>query len=277
VLWITLLVLVAALFVVFWGLSAFLQPYLYSEPASNLPARAVGAAVVVGLAVGVWTYANAKSDRKGKYGPLHDFDSTGTTDVYEFTAVRQYADKGPDGMPKEEKAVFHRPEGQKSAAFTEEKTGKPFQLNTSTFKTMTLEVKDADGKVTKFEAVTDGKGNYVPDKRFDEKGTKRHLDADAPGVIYAPSTKTMVFAILLNLANYLAWFAAFWLVLRFAFPHAAGLAVIFGLLTMLVVGPMMFERVRGKEAPAHKFDPVVAPSVPNLPDVTDPQDKDVKK
>lgn len=261
-----ILIVVAALFILFWGLTVFLQGYLYSEPAAHIPVRAVIAAAVVGGVIGAWTYANAKSDKKGKYGPLHDFDSTGMTDVYEFTAVRKYPGvKGADGQPKEEKATFKRAEGQKSATFVEEKTGKPFQLNTSEFVTTAFELKEADGKVGKFEAVFAQKDVYAAGKPFTEPGTKRHVDGDVPGTIFAPSTKAKIYAIALNVLNYLAWFLALWLAMRFAWPHALGLAAIFGLLTMLVVGPLLFERVRPKDTPTRKLQVTEVPVVPTVP------------
>jgi hypothetical protein len=278
VLWIIILV-VAALFVLFWGLAVLLQGYLYSEPATRLPARAAVAALVVGGAIGVWTYANAKSDRKGKYGPLHDFDSTTTTDVYEFIAVRKYEEKGPDGQPKEEKVKFHRPEGQKVAVFVEEKGGKQFQLNTSAFVTTALEVTDAGGTTGRFDAMMEdkaGRKTYTADKRFAEKGTKRYMDGDAPGAIYAPSSKVMIFALLFNVLNYVAWFVGFWLALRFAFPHAVGLAVVFGLLTMLVAAPLLFERVRPKDNTGRKIEAPMMPTVPVTPEVPDQRDPDKK-
>ncbi|HEY2786200.1 MAG TPA: hypothetical protein VGJ05_14635 [Fimbriiglobus sp.] len=265
-----LLIVVAALFVLFWALSAFFQAYLYNEPTKHLPARAAIAALVVGGLIGVWTYANAKSDRKGKYGPLHDFDSTNSTEVYEFTAVREYPyDKGPDGKPKEVKSTFRRAEKQKSGTFLEDKTGKPFQLNTGTFKTEELEVKEADGKIAHFHAETDSRGNYTPDKRFSERGSKRYVDGDAPEAIYAPSTKAMVYAILLNVLSYVAWLVAFWLIMRFAFAHALGLAVVFGLLTMLVVAPLLFERVRPQEGRTQTLEAPVVPKVINVPNKPD--------
>jgi hypothetical protein len=284
VLVLTILVVIAALFVLFWGLAVLLQGYLYNEPATRLPARAAVAALIVGGAIGVWTYANAKSDRKGKYGPLHDFDSTTMTDVYEFVAVRKYPGvKGPDGQPKEEKATFRRPEGQRTAAFVDEKDGKAYFPSTSNYVTVAFEVKAVDGKVGRFDAVTDPKDpkglTYLPDKRFAEKGTKRHMDGDAPGAVYSPSTKVMIFALLLNVLNYVAWFVAFWLAMRFAFPHAVGLAVVFGLLTMLVAGPLLFERVRPKDGPTRKIEVPTMPTIPTMPVVPDdgnPPDRDKK-
>jgi hypothetical protein len=114
----------------------------------------------------------------------------------------------------------------------------------------------------------DPKGQtYLPDKRFAEKGSKRHMDGDTPGVVFAPSTKVMLIALLFNVLNYVAWFVAFWLVMRFAFPHAVGLAVVFGLLTMLVAAPLLFERVRPKDGPTRKIE---IPTVPTVPVVTIP-------
>src|SRR3954453_5385533 len=50
------------------------------------------------------------------------------------------------------------------------------------------------------------------------------------------------------------------------------MALIFGLLTMLVVAPLLFERVRPKDGPGHKLEAITAPAVPSVPDEPD-QDK----
>src|SRR4029077_6700591 len=99
----------------------------------------------------------------------------------------------------------------------DEKTGTPCRLSSTGFLTIAFEVKDPDGKSGRFDAVMDPKDPkgliYLPDKRFAEKGTKRHMDGDTPGIVSAPSTKVMVYALLFNVLSYVAWLVAFWLVM----------------------------------------------------------------
>ena len=57
---------------------------------------------------------------------------------------------------------------------------------------------------------------------------------------------------LLNLLLFVAWFVAFWPILRFTVGHALGLAAVMGLVTMLLVMPLLFKpnrAAKGPEAP----------------------------
>src|SRR5207253_2338168 len=80
-----------------------------------------------------------------------------------------------------------------------------------------------------------GVPTYTNDRRFVEENGSRYVQAEQLGVLYVPSTKTVVVALLLNLLHFVAWLAAFWLILRFTLGHALGLAVVMGLITMMLV------------------------------------------
>ena len=78
---------------------------------------------------------------------------------------------------------------------------------------------------------------------MEEKGS-RYLQTDQLGVIYVPSTWAVILALLLNLLHFAIWFVAFWPILQFTRGHALALTAVFGILTMLLVMPLLFERAR---------------------------------
>ena len=75
---------------------------------------------------------------------------------------------------------------------------------------------------------------------------------DLLGVLFVPSNTTVFFALLLNLVHFVVWFVAFWAILQFTRGHAFALTTIFGLMTMLLVLPLLFKpnRTPPQSAPA---------------------------
>jgi hypothetical protein len=47
----------------------------------------------------------------------------------------------------------------------------------------------------------------------------------------------------LNVLNLVVWFVCLWLVLRFQWSHALGLAILFWVAVSFLIMPMLFERV----------------------------------
>jgi len=269
VLALTFATLVSALALVFWGTTRFLQSYLYSEPANKLPVRALVAGLVVGGFVLLWTYANTRADAENKYGTFFDFNPVGAKEVTAFEAVRRHPKRDEQGRPtaegEERTVAFKRKEGTKPAQFADA-SGAKFELNTTSYLTVALILDDGDGRKTRFNAHLDparpntyasvgGAANH----QFDEDGGSRHLDGAFPFTVYAPSRGAVIAALGLNALLFVAWFAAFWPVLRYGSGHAVGLAAACGLVTMLVLMPLLFKLNKPK------------PTVVLPPGVTAPQ------
>jgi hypothetical protein len=240
----TLVLCAVAFTALFWALGVLVQGYLYSQPASHLPVRAVVAGVVVALFVTGWTYVNTRASHKDKYGTLFEFNPTTMKDVTEFEAVRQLRVKDEKGQLKEVSVPFKWvPEG-KLGKFVETATGKDFRMNTADYMTIALDLPE-DGKKTRFDAAIDSGGRYVREGdnvQFTEKGGSRYLESERLHRLYVPSSGAFAAAVALNVLVFVVWFAAFWPVLRFNFGHALILALIFGTVSVLLLMPLLFEK-----------------------------------
>jgi hypothetical protein len=254
-----ILVLVTlVLFAIFLGGGIVAQGYLYQAPADHLPLRALAGAVLVGSFLTLWVWVDSRNPRR--YDTLFEFAPYETAKFDEMEAVRWPAGPGgkvrtdASGNPVEQVVKFKRGVGAKANTFLDEKTGEPFHLNTGAYMTAAVLVKPTpDAEPVRFDALL-GKDrrSYLdtPDgRRFVEVGGSRYVQADQMGVLYIPSTGTVVLALLINLLHFVAWFAAFWVILQFTRGHAFILAVSFGLVTMLLVLPLLFKPNRTPKTP----------------------------
>lgn len=270
-----LVMIVLALFALFWGGGMLAQGYLYNQPAGRFPLRAAAGALLVGIFLIIWCWIDKSSP--GRYDTFFEFAPYETRTFDEFEAVRWLADpaaavkgktefkKGEDGQPVEKVAKFRRPGGGKTGAFVEEGTNQHFELSGTPkgggapFLTVALLVRlepGADPVRLKAELKKDeriGAMTYAPgpERRFVEENGSRYVNAypEQMGKLYVPSTGMVAAALLLNLAHFVVWFVAFWLILQFRWSHALGFAAAMGLLTMLMVMPLLFKQVRKPPPP----------------------------
>jgi hypothetical protein len=244
----TLVLSAVALTALLWGLALFLQGYLYSQPAEQLPLRAAVGGLAVACMLTGWAYLNTRADRPDKYGVAIGLDrmmvSEEVRTVNEFEAVRRSAfRKGPDGKP-EEKTVPYKWSEDGKGKFVDPGTNKDFRLNDTDSMTVALLVPDGDGKKARFDAQIEN-GRYVgeatAERRFDEQGGSRHIDGQNPRQMVVPSTGALAGAAAVNALSFVVWFLVFWPVLRFNVGHALGLTVVFGALTLAIVMPLLFD------------------------------------
>ena len=270
-----LVMIVVALFALFWGGGMLAQGYLYNQPADRFPLRAAAAALLVGIFLTLWCWLDMRSP--GRYDTFFEFAPYETRTYDEFDAVRWQADpaaqiqrgklefkKGDNGEPVEKVSKFKRAPGGKTGAFVEEGTGEPFQLS-GTPKTGGLAILTVrmdvpvDGQPVKFKMDVardrrSGKPSdppvYTDDKRFTEEGGSRYIRGDQPGTMFVPSSSMVALALLVNLLHFVAWFVAFWVIMQFRWGHALGFAAALGLVTMLLIMPLLFKQVRKPAATA---------------------------
>jgi len=251
---IVLVLVTLVLFALFLGGSLIAQGYLYQAPAERLPLRALAGAVLVGSFITLWVAIDARAPQK--YDTFFEFAPYKTQPVTEFEAIRWESSDGTRfkadaaGNPMETSVKFKRGVGGKNKTFYAEGTDMPFVLNTSAYMTAALKVKpDEGGDVIRFNA------KLAADKRTYPKGANgqravvqfvedkgsRYIQDDQVGVMFVPSNSTVFLAILINALHFVAWFAAFWLILHFTPGHALAFTALFGLVTMLLVMPLLFK------------------------------------
>jgi hypothetical protein len=267
-----LLMIVVALFALFWGGGMAAQGYLYSQPADRFPLRAAAGALLVGIFLTVWCWIDKRNP--GRYDTFFEFAPYDTKSFDEFEAVRWLAKPAAagsrktefleeNGQPVEKVTMFKRLGGGKSSVFAEEGTGNHFELSGTPkgggaqFLTVAVLVRPEPGvdpirlkadlkKDDRIGGLTYAPG---PERRFTEENGSRYVKSDQLGKLYAPTSRVVALALLLNLVHFVVWFLAFWLVMQFRWSHALGFAAAFGLLTMLMVIPLLFERVRKPPPP----------------------------
>lgn len=234
-----------AAFAVFWGLSLFLQKYLYQEPADKLVLRAAVAGLLLGCFVTGWVYLNTRGGGENKYGAIHEFHPNDVSPpVAKFQAVRTY----PNAKKEETVAVERKPAGGGQKYLAPDQ--KPFALNSGDYYTTALILDDA-GKPVRYEAVVNDKGQYQGEKyTFKEKDGGRTVelskpyDPVEPVAVTTPSGGVVFLALLLNVLHLAIWFACFWPILRFGLGHALGLAFVFGVVATILLMPLLFQANR---------------------------------
>jgi hypothetical protein len=236
----TWVVLSVAFAIALYGLSLFLQAYLYSEPAEQLVLRAAVAGMVVGSFLTAWVYVNTRADRENKYGAIHQFSPDARSEVNAFEAVAKRQTGG--GQVVEQTDEYRRPAGERGQRYVSVTTGLPFKLNSADHITAAVIVKEGMPAPVRFDAVLRADGwTYDGEKKtFRETGGARYIEADEPGVILAPSGGVQAAALALNALLFVVLFVVFWPVLRFGVGHAVGLAGVIGLAVVLVLMPLLF-------------------------------------
>lgn len=258
-----LLLVTLVLFALFLGGSLVAQGYLYQEPADRLPVRALAAAVLVGTFITSWVWIDKLHPKR--YDTFFEFAPYERKDFSEFEAVRWLSTDGvkldtdESGKLQEVVLTFKKGVGSKSDKFFEQGTDAPFQLNGGTktgesFMTAAIRVKpDPDSAPVRFDAQfqvdkrTQAK-TYTTERRFVEENGSRYIEADQLGVLYVPSTGTIVLALFINMLHFAVWFIAFWPILQFSRGHAFALTTLFGLVTMLLLMPLLFKPNRAQNA-----------------------------
>lgn len=240
----TFLLGTAALTALFWGLGLFVQGALYSEPTDRLPVRAVVAGLLVALVLTGWTRLNTRASHPDKYGTLFEFNPTAVREVTAFDAIRRLRVKDETGKPKEVVVPFRFQTGTGTGAarFVDPATGQDFRRATSDYMTVAVLVPDGDAKTRFAAAEADGTyaladGNAV----FREENGRRTMTDENMSHMQVPSTSAYVVAVLVNVMHFVAWFVAFWPVMRFTVGHALGLTALFGGVSLLVLMPLLFQ------------------------------------
>jgi hypothetical protein len=213
-----LIFFVLAVFLTAWTL--WFQAYIYSEPAEQLYWRGPAAAGVLTLFLAVWVLIDYRSP--GNYRTLAEF-SAPDPKVYEELWV-----------PNAEGVKVHyrrlKSVGGGSDYFREGERGKGNRLSG---RPTEIIVKENDEEVS-FKPVKTGDTVVYRD----DKG--KEMKEGSLGEVSVTRTGRLLGNLLLNAFHLGTWFLCLWLLLRYQWPHALGLAVVlWGVLTLFGVPPLL--------------------------------------
>jgi hypothetical protein len=223
----TFLVLTALL----WGGTRLVQGALYEEVQSDLYWRAPAAAGALTAYLGLWALLNYAAAGPGEadlpYDNLFNFTTEKVSErpLPEFWTVRgkmlvKYTRRDLAGSPP--RYEYKDPDGRRWQA------GQAQDGDTIMIK----EGKDGEHEAY-FKAVP-GQGRYVED------GGRRYLDEENLGKVTTPRGGGSFLRVALNVLHFVVWFVCLWLLLRFQWPHALGLAAALWLV-MTFVAPYLFK------------------------------------
>jgi hypothetical protein len=218
--WFVATVLLAA-----WTL--FFQGYIYTEPVADVWWRAPAAGTAITLLLLLWVICDyrapgryrelqefsAAEDRK-PFTELHIINSDGKEEVYKQVGKSAYllnGEPGGRGMPSGPRSNVIAIDGEHRYVF------EPVQ-------------RDAQGHYNL------GRGESLRYRNAEKgwemtEGMLGKVSSSRPGLVLAN--------LLLNLLHLLVWFVCLWLLLHYQWPHALGLAVVFWLVTTLLVLPQV--------------------------------------
>jgi hypothetical protein len=219
--------------------AAVIQGYLYNQPAEGIVWRSAATGVAVALFFGFWCSLEKRSP--GEYESLLDFTSQGKPTVFDKFVAERTGDRGKQEIP------FVRGHDARGRVVYTDPDGQPWQRATSSGM-MAAIVVDENGESRRFEAEMTPQGTFKieegkPLRYVEQGGRGRVMTDNAVGEVANPRYGLLFGNLMLNLAHLLVWFVCLWLLMRFQWPHALGLAAVMWLAFALAVWPVLRERV----------------------------------
>jgi hypothetical protein len=229
---------VLSLLLAAWTL--FFQAYIYSEPVEAIYWRAPAAAAALTVFLLLWIILDYRSidepTQEGRYRPLHDSSSRETETFDKITILTQ----------DRKKVAYTRQGGR----FVNKSGGQLPQTPLEIIAT------DKNGQEHVFKPKTDAKGVFQKEdgqvRYYEEGNPKRYMEEGAGiGHITIFHFSWLLMTLILNFGFLIVWFVCLWLLLRFQWPHALGLAFVAWLISLFIL-PMILtqaEKVRKESLP----------------------------
>lgn len=225
-----LLLVGLALAVVLWAGSLWFQSAIYSEPAGQLYWRAPAVGFGLALFLGLWATADCRTG--GRVRPLHQTSLSETKHYNEFKAA--LTKNGPEEtfkrVPNADSRLDYRADGRGDGRRLPERPEK-------------IIVQDG-GAAVAFEPERDAKGNFRTEQgqnlRYVDKYGRVMLEGDL-GEVSQFHWDWLFLNLFFNLGFLVLWFAGLWLLLRYQWAHALGLAVVFWAAMTLIPVPMILD------------------------------------
>jgi hypothetical protein len=236
----TFLAIWAALIVVLGAGTAWLQGYLYNEPAPGLYWRAPAAGTVLMAFIGLWAYLDTQ-ETPGRFTAPFDFNPRDSTTYDQLTTVDADGKKAPYDLRGVSgsggKVEYVDPRGKKLPT-------RPLILIAKNTKT---------GAEATFEAERDpNTGTFVERRaggiRYLEKGGTQIMEENTIGRVSTFRSGLFLGYGLLMLVFLAAWFLCLWLLLQFQWAHALGLGLVLWLVVLFIVMPVVLARVASQAA-----------------------------
>lgn len=244
-----------ALGVLFFAGTRWLQAYIYSEAVEDLYWRAPAAAAAVTVFLGLLCLLASR--HLGTFDPL-SFSAKKETTYQQFWSVVKSKPKDREAI--EEKTLFkaRKISARPGATETEyleasRQPPRPWKRTDSEGRLVDAIVVEegTDKKEVRFNLKRPRDDKFGPGELaiYEEESGGRVMREDPIGYVSVQRGWLVVLYIVLNALHLAVWFVCLWLLLRFQWPHALGLAALLWLTMTLWLVPMIMRRVEQASAP----------------------------
>jgi hypothetical protein len=239
--------------VLLWVGTAWLQGYIYNEPAQGLSWRAPAAGAAVMAFLALWCFLDYRlAEPATEDLPFDTLWNFSPTETYP-TKPWPYFWSVKNGKETE----YRRQESVQAgggARYLDPATKQPWSRESNGLVQAVI-VPDGDKKV-RFDLDLPPGGKFKPGEpaRYKEDGGQHRVLTEndvLTGQVSKFRFGLFVGNVILNLLHLGVWFACLWLLLRFQWPHALGLAVVLWVVMMFgVFPPLLFQTKQAVKARA---------------------------
>jgi hypothetical protein len=208
----------------------FFQAYIYTEPTEGMMWRAPAAATGIMLTILLWAYLDYQ--HPGRYGTLWEFSPTEDTYYKSLIVPRR------DGKEDVYKKVARQRGGY-------EYMGSNFGDRPIPSRPDKVIAVTEDGERIAFEPDRDAKGKFKTvegQSLVYRSATGEVMEEGQLGSVRKFFPGRLFLNLFLNFLHLVAWFACLWLLLRFQWSHAFGLAVAIWVVMILFILPQVLDR-----------------------------------
>jgi hypothetical protein len=223
-----LLLLVAGLTVLLWAATAGIHGYFYNEVTPDLLWRAPAAAFAITLYIAFWCWI-AHGKPPGAYGSLFDFDAPMNEDKFTYLVW----------VKQDQSEVRYHYDGKRWV----DHDLRPWHRSTSESIVEVIRAERKDGTSVIFKADLTPEGKFKdPAVYIEDGGERRVMPEDSLGRVSTPRRGLEFANLALNALHFVAWLLCLWLLLRFQWSHALGLALPFWLVLSLSFVPFLLRK-----------------------------------
>jgi hypothetical protein len=242
--WFVLGVLLAA-----WTL--FFQGYIYSEPATGVWWRAAAAGTALAAVICLWVIIDYRAT--GRYRTVFEFSGQEQQKPYPELRIRRDGREEVYLLRKDERG---RPEYRRDKD-NRLLPGRPDRI-----------IAVEGGQQHVYLPERDAKGNFKVETggslRYYEEGNPSRVMVEGQwGRVASYHVGRLLLDLFLNVLHFVVWWVVLWLLLRFQWSHALGLAVAFwAAVTLFVLPPLL---TRAEEVARQRAETKAASSFSPLP------------
>jgi hypothetical protein len=243
-----LIVTAVSLTVILWAGTFFFQGYIYTEPSPGIFWQAPAAAALLTLGYTIWCFSialnpnatgqNLPIDTIFRFSPKEEMPELQGRPAKRIWAIK--IDRKKTGDNKDGEIVEYvgkaaiRPQFQ----YWEVKEIKPHPWHKQDVIAIEIEIEKPDRTKLRFDLTPTTESDY---RQFESQDgwVIREYEEGPTGVPIRFRFGRLLLNLFFNVCHFVGWFLGLWVLLRFQWTHALGLAVVLWLIFTLTMLPMM--------------------------------------